>query len=146
MADLKLPRLNKVIISGRITHDIELKYTPKGTPVVRFALASDRAYKDEAGTWQNVTSFIDVVAWTLTAENIAKNAHKGSAVIVEGRIDTRTYVDNNNQTRKITEIVAESIHHLEWKPRTEGDGEASSEPPMPEEAPTGNVTSDDVPF
>ncbi|MCK9309221.1 MAG: single-stranded DNA-binding protein, partial [Candidatus Cloacimonetes bacterium] len=64
MADLKLPRLNKFIVSGRIGNDIELKYTPKGTPVVRFVIASDRSYKDESDQWQTVTSWIDCVAWS----------------------------------------------------------------------------------
>jgi len=62
MADLKVPRLNKCIFSGRIGNDVELKYTPKGVPVVRFVVACDRRYKDETEQWQTATSWIDCVA------------------------------------------------------------------------------------
>jgi len=145
MADLRVPRLNKVFISGRITHDLELKYTPKGTPVLRFSLASDRAYKDESGSWQTQTTFVDIVVWSNSAENIYKLAHKGTPVLVEGRLEARSYVDQNNQNRKIYEIIAENVQTLEWKPRE--DGVTEQDIPLPEEpqhAPTD--TKDDVPF
>lgn len=145
MADLRVPRLNKVFISGRITHDLELKYTPKGTPVLRFSLASDRAYKDESGSWQTQTTFVDIVVWSNSAENINKLAHKGTPVLVEGRLEARSYVDQNNQNRKIYEIIAENVQTLEWKPRE--DGVTEQDIPLPEEpqhAPT--ATKDDVPF
>ncbi|MCK9556681.1 MAG: single-stranded DNA-binding protein [Candidatus Cloacimonetes bacterium] len=148
MADLRLPRLNKFICSGRIANDLELKFTPKGTPVIRITLASDRSYKDDSDQWQTVTSWIDCVAWNKTAEMIANTAHKGSAIIVEGRIDTRNWTDQNNQNRKSTEVNVEAVHFLEWPLR---DGEAPqghNEAPMPSEAPahSKSVTDDDVPF
>lgn len=149
MADLRLPRLNKVIIAGRIANELELKFTPKGTPVMRFVVACDRRYKDEAEEWQTATSWIDCVAWSWHAETLANNAHKGSAVMVEGRIDTRTWEDQNGNKRKSVEVVADAIHFLEWKPR---DGEApilsDEEAPLPKETmnrPSG-ATTDDVPF
>lgn len=147
MADLKLPRLNKVIIAGRITADIELKYTPKGTAVVKTTVAMDKTWKDENEVWQKATIFVDVVAWAFAAENLAKMAHKGTPVIVEGRIETRSYVDNNNVNRKVFEIIAENIQTLEWKPRTEG-GQDDENAPLPDEnsMPTSHGTTDDVPF
>lgn len=145
MADLKLPRLNKIFISGRITHDLELKYTPKGTPVLRFVLASDRGYKDEAGNWQQQTSFVEVVVWSALAETIFKQAHKGTAILVEGRLETRTYTDQNNQNRKVYEVVAEHVQTLEWKPRE--DGVTEQDIPLPEEPQQAPIaTKDDVPF
>ncbi|MDD2228800.1 MAG: single-stranded DNA-binding protein [Candidatus Cloacimonetes bacterium] len=148
MADLRLPRVNKFIVSGRIGNDIELKYTPKGTPVVRFVIASDRGYKDESDQWQTVTSWIDCVAWSKTAETIASQAHKGSAVIVEGRIDTRNWTDQNNVNRKTTEVNVDMVHLLEWKPREDGaTASHNEEAPLPtEESSHQGVTSDDVPF
>ncbi len=148
MADLKLPRLNKAIVVGRITRDLELKYTPNGTAVINFTIAVDRRYKDESGEWQTSTSFIDVVAWTYQAENVSKNARKGSAVLVEGRIETRSYVDSNNINRKAFEIVAENVQALEWPDRGEAPIE---EPPLPPEPaglakPSEEATNDDVPF
>ena len=148
MADLKLPRINKVMISGRITNDLELKYTPKGTAVIRFTVANDRRYKDENDTWQSVSTFIDCVAWTYLAESIEKSCHKGSAVIVERRLESRTYTDSNNQNRRVWEVIADNIHFLEWLPK---DGvqhdQVSDEPPLPEETSAPQKgTKDDVPF
>ncbi|MCB5295360.1 MAG: single-stranded DNA-binding protein [Candidatus Cloacimonadaceae bacterium] len=148
MADLKLPRFNKFICTGRIANELELKFTPKGTPVLRLTLASDRSYKDDSDQWQTVTSWIDCVAWNKTAEVIANTAHKGSAILIEGRLDTRNWTDQNNQNRKSTEVNIEQVHFLEWPPR---DGEAprhDSDVPLPpeEHAPMAKSTNDDVPF
>ncbi len=147
MADLRLPRLNRAIIAGRITQDLELKFTPKGTPVVRFTVAMDKRFKDESDQWQSVPVFVDVVAWNYSAENICKVAHKGSAVLIEGKIDTRSYVDSNNINRKVFEIIADAIQPLEWKPKAEGEG-AEDDVPLPDEhpQPSATTTTDDVPF
>ncbi len=148
MADLKLPRLNKVFIAGRITQEPELRYTPKGTPVVRFTVVMDRNYKDEMDQWQSVPVYIDVVAWSYQAENICKIAHKGTAVLLEGRINTRSYVDSNNINRKVFEIIADHIQSLERIPKAEGEG-VEEEVPLPEDEPNyvaEPVTDDDVPF
>ena len=146
MADLKLPSINKVMVSGRITNDLELKFTPKGTAVLMFTVANDRRYKDESETWQVATTFIDVVAWTYTAENVAKNCHKGSAVLVEGRLEARSYVDSNNINRRVWEIIADTVHQLEWKPKGDA-GHQDMDAPLPSEEPTQSPTAkDDVPF
>ena len=144
MADLKVPRLNRVLIAGRITKELELKYTPKGSPVVNFSVAMDKRFKDESDQWQSVPVYVDVVAWNQTAENLCKQAHKGTAVLVEGKIDVRSYVDQNNVNRKVFEIIADFVQTLEWKPREVG----GDTPPPPEEPPhTGSdATNDDVPF
>lgn len=148
MADLRLPRLNRVIMCGRITHDLELKFTPKGTPVLRFSLANDRGYRDESGEWQTQTSFFDVVVWSERAENLTKFAGKGTAVLVEGRLESRTYTDQNNINRKIWEIVADSVQALEWRPREDGNVQAD-DIPLPDE-PTSSAeptsTTDNLPF
>jgi single-strand DNA-binding protein len=149
MADLRLPRLNKIIISGRVTNDIELRYTAKGTPVVRFTLAVDRSVKDATGQYQNQASFIEVVAWSKWAESVNNSAHKGSPLIVEGRLEARSFVDSNNVNRKVVEIIAEYIQFLESRPRDEGGHpeEHDASVPMPdEENSQPQVTNDDVPF
>ncbi len=148
MADLRLPRLNKAVISGRIANDLELKFTPKGTPVIQFTLATDRAYKDDSDQWQTITSWIDCTAWDWLAEKISKDLHKGSAVIVEGRIETHNWTDQNNNNRKSTKVNADMVHFLEWKPREDGASQPSSEAPLPPEemASKRNTTNDDVPF
>ncbi|MCB5261725.1 MAG: single-stranded DNA-binding protein [Candidatus Cloacimonetes bacterium] len=148
MADLKLPRLNKFIVSGRIAHDLELKFTPKGTPVLRFILATDRRYKDDSDQWQSITSWIDCIAWTKTAEMISNQAHKGSALLIEGRIDTNNWTDTNNNKRKSTEVYIETVHFLEWKPRDGQESGSDNEVPLPPEemASSTKTTNDDVPF
>ena len=147
MADLKLPRLNKAFIAGRVTQDLELKYTAKGSPVVRFTVAMDKRYKDESDQWQTVPIYVDVVVWSNQAENICKQAHKGTAVLVEGHIETRSYTDSNNVSRKVFEVIADYVQTLEWKPRPEGEA-VDEEPPLPEERPqpAAQTTADDVPF
>ena len=148
MADLKLPRINKFIVSGRIANDLELKFTPKGTPVLRFTLATDRRYKDDSDQWQSITSWIDCIAWTKTAEMISNQASKGSALLIEGRIDTNNWTDSSNNKRKSTEVNVDMVHFLEWKPRDGQEAGSENEPPLPtdERAPNANTTNDDVPF
>jgi len=146
MADLRIPRMNKVMISGRIVNDIEMRYTAKGKPVLRITLAVDKSYKDESGTWQQLSSYLDVVCWDKWAEAVNGNAHKGSPVIVEGRLDARSYVDNNNQNRKVVEIIAEYIQFLEVRQKADTTISEVEPTPMPEDDTPATVTTDDVPF
>ena len=145
--ELRLPRINSVVLSGRLTRDVELRYTPNGTPTAKLPIAFSRAYQKD-GEWQEETSFIDVVVWSRRAEQCAEYLHKGSPVVVEGYIKTRTYQDKDNQNRKITEIVSNRVHFLE---RTETKTEESSSKTEPEISETkenlsANVTDNDVPF
>jgi single-strand DNA-binding protein len=147
MADLRFPRINKVILSGRIANDIELRYTAKGTPVVRFTLAFDRPVKDASGQYQNQASFLDVVAWSKWAETLNNSAHKGSPLIVEGHIETRNYTDSNNVNRKAVEVIAEYIQFLEARAKSDEGSPEEHETRTPEEEHNhSQVTNDDVPF
>ncbi|HHE37460.1 MAG TPA: single-stranded DNA-binding protein [Candidatus Cloacimonetes bacterium] len=145
--ELRFPRINSVVLSGRLTRDVELRYTPNGTPVAKLSLAFNRVYQKD-GEWQEETGFIDVVVWSRRAEQCAEYLHKGSPVVVEGYIKTRTYQDKENQNRKITEIVSSRVHFLE---RTEIKTEESTPKTEPEISETkenikATVTDDDVPF
>lgn len=142
--DLKFPRINKVIISGRLTRDVELRYTPKGTAVTRLSMAFDRSYKDPAGTFQTISSFVDVVVWNKLAELCAEQVRKGSPVIVEGHLEMRSYVDNSNQNRHVMEVIAESVQFLEQKPRQDYGNQETGAAEMVSAA--GSITDDDVPF
>ena len=115
--------MNKVIISGRATADIELKTTPSGTAVASFTVAVDTGYGDK-----KQTSFLDVVAWQKQAENASKYVHKGDRVIIEGRLQTRTY-ESNGQKRKVTEIVANEIEFIETKKESTAPFAPPSVPP-----------------
>ena len=143
--ELKFPRINTVIISGRLTRDAELRYTPKGSPIAKLSIAFDRVWKNQGGEWQSESSFIDVVAWNKLAENSAEKLHKGSPVIVEGSLRTRTYVNKDNQNIKIVEILANRISSLEKSDEYSGTSEVA-EPTFSNVDSDDVVTDDDVPF
>ena len=142
-SELRFPKINTIIISGRLTRDVDLRYLPNGTPVAKLPIAFDRSYQKD-GEWQQETSYIDIVVWSKRGEQCAEYLHKGSPVLLEGYLRTRSYVDNNNQNRKITEIVAKKISFLE---KSDISTEKNEEPSNTEaKAPVANVTDDDVPF
>ncbi|MBN1327738.1 MAG: single-stranded DNA-binding protein [Candidatus Cloacimonetes bacterium] len=141
VAELRLPRINNVIISGRLTRDVEIRYTPNGTPVARLSLAFDRNYQKD-GEWQQETSYIDVVVWSKKGEQCAESLHKGSPVIIEGYLKTRTYQDKDNQNRKVTEIIASKVNFLEKGAYPANQNESDDN----HSEPISSVTDDDVPF
>ncbi|MDD3051065.1 MAG: single-stranded DNA-binding protein [Candidatus Cloacimonetes bacterium] len=143
--ELRFPRINSIIISGRLTRDVELRYTPKGSPVARIPIAFDNVWKDANGEWQQESHFIDVVAWNKLAETSAERLHKGSPVIVEGNLKTRTYVNKENQNVKIVEISASRISNLEKNDDYSGTNDVS-EPKFSNNSLEESVTDDDVPF
>ncbi len=110
---LNLPRINEVTISGRLTRDVDLRYTPSGTPTTNITVANDRSWRDSDGNWQSATNFLRVVLWTKTAEWATENLGKGSPVIVQGRMQTRSWQNKDGDNRSITEIVAYRIQPLE---------------------------------
>lgn len=113
MTELRIPSLNRVLIAGRLTRDPELRYTPNGSAVCNFSLAVNRRHKDQAGRWQDDATFINVVAWQAIAENINKYLHKGSPVLVEGRLESRSWENEAGQKRNVIEIRADSVRFLE---------------------------------
>ena len=99
--------INKVILSGRITKDLEVKQTPSGTAVCAFSIAVERSFAKQGEEKQ--TDFINVVAWGKTAEFVGKYFDKGRSIAVIGRIQTRTYDDKNGTKHYVTEVVAEEV-------------------------------------
>ena len=112
---MRVPKLNQVIISGRVTADLEMKYTPSGTAVARFTVAVDKSYKDRSGTWQNQAVFIQVVAWDKYAERAVSGLGKGCPVIVKGRLDVESYEKNGVRVQNV-HIIAEDIQALDPLP------------------------------
>ena len=102
--------LNRVVLIGRLTRDVELRYTTSGTAVANFTLAVDRRQgKDQ----EKATDFIDIVVWSKQAENCAQYIGKGSLVAVEGRLQIRGYSAADGTKRKVAEVVAESVQFLD---------------------------------
>ena len=102
--------MNKVVLIGRLTRDPELRYTGSNTPVATFSLAVNRNFANQNG--EREADFINIVVWRKQAENVKNYLTQGSQVAVEGRIQTRTYDDQNGQKRYITEVVADNVEFL----------------------------------
>ena len=102
--------MNKVFLIGRLTRDPELRYTGSNLPVATFSLAVNRNFSNQNG--EREADFINVVVWRKQAENCKNYLTQGSQVAVEGRLQTRTYDDNNGQRRYITEVVADNVEFL----------------------------------
>lgn len=103
--------LNKIVIMGRLTKDVELRRTGTGTAVASFTLAVDRDF----GQNQKETDFIDCVAWGKGAEFAEKHFSKGKMMIVSGRLQIRSWTDKNEQKRKTAEVNVENIYFGEPK-------------------------------
>lgn len=100
--------MNKIILIGRMTKNAEVRYTQSNKAVAQFSLAVNRPGNKE-------TDFINIIAWDKLGEIVQKYTHKGSLIAVEGRLQTRTYEDNNGNKKYITEVVANNINLLEPK-------------------------------
>jgi len=105
--------MNKVILIGRLTKDPELRYTSSNIPVATFSLAVDRTFTNQNG--EREADFINIVVWRKQAENCKNYINKGSQVAVEGRIQTRSYDDQNGSKRYVTEVVADNVQFLDTK-------------------------------
>ena len=102
--------MNKVVLIGRLTRDPELRYTGSNTPVASFTLAVNRPFSNQQG--EREADFINVVVWRKQAENVKNYLSQGSQAAVEGRIQTRSYDDQNGQKRYVTEVVADNVEFL----------------------------------
>ena len=130
--------INNVSLTGRLTRDVELKYTQGGTAVAQFALAVSRKFTNQQG--ERESDFINGVVWRKSAENFSKFTHKGSLVGVEGHIQTRTYDNKEGQKVYVTEVVVENFALLE--PRSQAANQAPTNSSQP-----ANVADDDgLPF
>lgn len=112
--------MNIVILMGRLTADPTLKQTTSRTPVAQFTLAVTRPFANKQ-TGERETDFINCVAWKQTAEFISRYFNKGSMIAVEGRIQVRTYDDNNGQRHWVTEVIVDHAHFTGEK-REQGGG------------------------
>ena len=153
--------VNKVILIGNLGKDPEVKYTPGGTPIARFSLATNERTKDKEGNWVDRTEWHNIVAFQRTAEVAAEYLKKGRSVYVEGRIHTDTWDDKDTgQKRYKTEIYVNNLVMLGGQREGEGAGMGSGRAgagksnfdqrtpePEPSQAPTGaEITDEDIPF
>lgn len=152
--------MNVINLIGRLTKDIELKYTQAGKAVGTFTLAVNRSFKNAQG--EREADFILCQIWDKSAENLANFTKKGSQIGIEGRIQTRNYENKEGQRVYVTEIVVNQFHLLEPRPQSEQPQQQNQQQynqpeaqqnnynyngdsRMLEGAPV-NVDSDDLPF
>lgn len=103
--------MNKVILTGRITKDPEVRYTSQGIPSVNFTLAVDRGMRDANGNRQ--ADFISCVAWRGQADFISRYIKKGYMIAIDGRVQTRQYQGQDGQMRYVTEVVVENVENMQ---------------------------------
>ena len=103
--------INNTVLVGRLTKDVELRYTPSNVAVATFTLAVNRTFKNENG--EREADFINCVMWRQQAENLANWAKKGALIGIIGRIQTRSYDNQRGQRVYVTEVVAETFQLLE---------------------------------
>ncbi|KKT29643.1 single-stranded DNA-binding protein [Candidatus Giovannonibacteria bacterium RIFCSPLOWO2_12_FULL_44_25] len=146
--------LNKVFLIGNLTRDPELRTMPNGNVVANFGLATNRAWKDKTGAQQKQAEFHNIVMFGRLAEIAKQYLQKGSMVMVEGRLQTRSWEGQDGQKRNRTEIVAEG---MQLGPRTSGGGNRTpgtanpkqEEPPeqlATVEYPEDEIKPDEIPF
>lgn len=118
--------LNHVVLMGRITKDPELRYTTSNTPVCSFTLAVERDYKDSEGNRQ--ADFINCQAWRNTAEFVCKYFTKGQPIVVVGKIQTRTWEDQEGKKHYATEVVVDNVYFAGSSKKNEQSTEQSDIP------------------
>ncbi len=143
--------LNKVFLIGNLTRDPELKSLPSGVQVASFGLATNRVWKDKDGQKQESTEFHNIVVFGRQAETTAQYLNKGSSVLIEGRLQTRSW-ESDGQKKYRTEIIADRV---QFGSRTGGGGtstgsvEGEKNPSAKKEDiqyPEGEINPDDIPF
>lgn len=128
--------INNVVLVGRLTRDAELRYTPQNQAVATFNLAVNRNFKNQSG--EREADFINVVIWRQQAENLANWTKKGSLIGITGRIQTRSYENQQGQRVYVTEVVADSFQILEKRDNSANQSSMDSQMPP--------FSDDDLPF
>ncbi len=151
---------SKAIVAGNITRDPEMRTTPGGAQVCSFSIAVNRVFKGSDGNQQEQTSFIECVAWGKAAELICQYVHKGSALLVSGRLDQRSWEDKNSgQRRSRTEVVVEDFSFIGATGGNGGGNSTSSssrsssasaadmsDEIVPDDIPEDQINLDEIPF
>ena len=137
--------INNVVLVGRLTRDPELRYTPSNVAVATFSLAVNRNFKNQAGDYE--ADFISCIMWRQQAENFANWLKKGALVGITGRIETRSYDNQQGQRVYVTEVVAESFQILEKKDNAANNASMENQiPPSFEKTNPMDISDDDLPF
>lgn len=154
-----MSNLNKALLIGRLTKDPEMRYTPSGTAVTNFSIATNRWSTGPDGEKKEFTDYHNIVAYNIgrrnLAEIVAQYTRKGALVFIEGRIQTRSWEGQDGQKRRTTEIIANDVQFLDSRSSGPSDGAPSPRAgraaasddniPAPDDAPR-DVDPDEIPF
>jgi single-strand DNA-binding protein len=116
MSELRVPEINRVTLSGRLTRDPDKRYASDGTEITRLEVAFHRRSRSPEGKWSEETGYVTVVCYQRLAEVCATYLRTGSPVLVEGRLHMREWTSSRGETRRGLELRAESVHFLEKAP------------------------------
>ena len=146
--------INKVILVGNVGRDAELKYTPGGTAVAKFSIATNESWTSKTGEKQERTEWHRIVCWGKLAELAGEYLHKGRQVYIEGKLQTRQWDDREGNKRYTTEIVTREMTFLGGRGDSAGNGNNRPSAPSPDSAKSEQgydygpppMGDDDVPF
>lgn len=130
--------MNRVILTGRLATDPELRYTQTGRARARFNIAVNQQYRDQEGNLQETTTFIPIVVWGAQAESCANFLKKGRMVAVDGRLRIDTFETQEGERKKIVEVIAQRVEFL--------GGRAEAEVPLEEKPFEEPEIDEEVPF
>jgi single-strand DNA-binding protein len=146
MAQLSMIELNKVFLSGRLTRDPELRYTPSGVAVTTLGVAVSTSFFPREGDKKEEVLFIDVVVWRKPAEACVQYLHKGSPVFIEGRLRSRRWETQDGQKRTTIEVQADRVQFMEWAETGERAERARAHQEPADAAQSPPDQNDDIPF
>ena len=144
--------INRVVLTGNLTRDPELRSTPGGTSVCSLRVACNTRRKDASGEWVDKPNYFDVTVWGAQGENCAQYLAKGRPVAVDGRLEWREWEDKEGNKRQSVEIVADSVQFLGSRSDAENGGRFTPQSDVPADtadfqtAPAGGGSDDDIPF
>ena len=137
--------VNRVILIGNVTKEIDMRYAPSGDAIANFSIACNETWKDKNGVKQEKTEFINIVAYRKLAEIIGEYVKKGSPIYIEGRIQTRKWQDKDKNDRYTTEIIADQMQMLGGKAEG-GNGNTQRQDHKPNEQKDDFYDDPGIPF
>jgi single-strand DNA-binding protein len=149
--------INRVVMTGNLTRDPELRNLPSGTSVCSLRIACNTRRKDESGQWVDKPNYFDVTVWGAQGENCAQYLSKGRPVAIDGRLEWREWQDKDGNKRQSTDIIADSVQFLGSRDGGENGGRFTPQSDVPvdtgdfQTAPAsggggGDAADDDIPF
>ena len=145
--------INRVVMTGNLTRDPELRNLPSGTSVCSLRIACNTRRRDSSGEWVDKPNYFDITVWGAQGENCAQYLQKGRPIAVDGRLEWREWEDQQGNKRQAVDIIADSVQFLGSRDGGENGGRFTPQSDVPadtadfESAPaSGGATDDDIPF